>query len=76
MEFSSFPNPFADQLTLEFNDHSNYEIKVFDLVGKELLVLNVLGSSHVLSTSQLPAGVYIIQVRSEDRTGIQKLIKK
>ena len=74
--FSSFPNPFADQLTLEFNDHSNYEIKVFDLVGKELLVLNVLGSSHVLSTSHLPAGIYIIQVRSEDRTGIQKLIKK
>ena len=74
--FSSFPNPFSDQLTLEFNDHSNYEIKVLNLIGKELLMMNVNGSSHVLSTSHLPAGVYIIQVRSEDRTGIQKLIKK
>jgi hypothetical protein len=74
--FSSFPNPFADQLTLEFNDHSNYEIKVLNLIGKELMMMNVVGSSHVLSTSHLPAGVYVIQVRSEDRTGIQKLIKK
>ena len=74
--FNVYPNPFSDQLTLEFDKHSNYQIKVFDLIGKELMMMNVVGSSHVLSTSHLPAGVYVIQVRSEDRTGTQKLIKK
>ena len=75
LSFSTFPNPFSETLTLEFADHSNYEIRLFDLTGKEMLLTNVKGSELTLPTSHLPAGTYIIQARSEDNVGIRKLIK-
>ena len=75
-KLSIYPNPFSAQINLNFEKHSTYEMIILDLLGKEMLSTTVTGIRNSISTSSLPCGTYILQVKSSDGIGIKKIVKQ
>lgn len=69
-----FPNPVTDILSLICKDEIK-EIKVFDMQKKLILFTNKLNNNN-LNLSGLDAGLYIVEIRTENNTSIKKIIKK
>ena len=75
-----YPNPAKDQTRIDLNliESSDVTIRVYDLMGKELLVLpnSLERGAHTLQipTSQLAAGLYIIGVEVDGQRIVKKLI--
>jgi hypothetical protein len=67
-EFSAVPNPFDDQLSLDIalGNKNVTEIKIYDLIGKEVASVNLSGKtgfhSYKVDTSNLRAGIYFCTV--------------
>ncbi len=57
-----FPNPVKDDLQIELPDEQNYEIRLFDLSGKELKNIFIEQSEYQLQMSHLPSGMYLLVV--------------
>ncbi|MBI3500660.1 MAG: PKD domain-containing protein [Bacteroidetes bacterium] len=69
LQFTVYPNPFSETATLRItngNRITNYELKVFDLYGKEVNPSVIRNSEgFVIRKSNLAAGIYIYEVSSE-----------
>jgi len=71
-EYSVYPNPANDQITLHLpNHHSVIEIVAFDISGKKNTL--VLAGSQVDVTS-LSSGLYILRIQSEESTSVLPLV--
>lgn len=72
------PNPVTNQLELEFEDPigKNGIIKIYNLLGQQVLTQSISGSHVKLKTSELEAGNYFVKV-SDDRqfSNLIKFIK-
>ncbi len=68
--FSIYPNPAKDIITLKFKEASNFEI--FTLDGKLIESINKVQLNHVIDCSGYPSGVYFI--KADNQT--QKFIKQ
>jgi hypothetical protein len=71
---SIYPNPFAGEINLVINDASiigKSEIKMYNMLGSEVLSANIIGFVSIINTSALPSGIYIYRVYSDGKT-IQK----
>ncbi|MFH2141124.1 MAG: T9SS type A sorting domain-containing protein [Bacteroidota bacterium] len=74
--FSVSPNPFSEQIDFVYEKNSTYEIKILNVLGKEVLSTIATCTRHSVSTSALPCGTYLIQLISEDGVGIKKMVKQ
>jgi hypothetical protein len=81
--FRVFPNPFADQLTLDFYSHDRQDITI-ELLGTtgELLYRKsvVVGYTSInrLEISEfenLPAGVYFLRINTQSKQHQQRIVK-
>ncbi len=73
------PNPFAQTTTLEILgssfDRLNTEVKLFDVYGKEVLVVRPRSSVFTLDRGKLLSGIYFYEVLDSEKTiGKGKLI--
>ena len=73
--FTMGPNPAVDYLNLYFKDNSNKTVTVSDLSGRILLQRNSTDQQISFDVSNLSKGTYLVQVISENRKLIKKLIK-
>ena len=76
-----YPNPASESLTIsgEFKNNVNLNIKIFDLLGNEMInkeKSSVSRISEQLDISSFPAGMYIINFRFNGQSVQQKFIKK
>jgi hypothetical protein len=68
---SAAPNPFSDQLSLQINigNKNLTQIKIYDLIGKEVVSINLDGKSgshsYRVDASNLRPGIYFCTVYSE-----------
>ncbi|MFI5163647.1 MAG: T9SS type A sorting domain-containing protein [Bacteroidia bacterium] len=73
-----FPNPFNENTTLVImntNRITNYELKVYNLYGKEVSVDAVRNADgFVISRKNLPSGVYFYSIKAGKSTGSGKII--
>jgi len=61
---SIFPNPFSDNVTINFNDGERIdEVNIINSQGKLVETYSLISSS-TLNLSHLPKGVYFIEVKS------------
>ncbi|MEM8888467.1 MAG: T9SS type A sorting domain-containing protein [Bacteroidota bacterium] len=82
--FQAFPNPFQDYLELRIDSPENEQpkLKFMDMQGREISVdasLKFAGDGQwigSLSTKDLPPGIYLLHVFSEDYPEVIKLLKK
>lgn len=84
-DFSVFPNPFADQLTVNYSisEKGPVEIRMFDITGK-LVAVPVASSSYVDAGSYsitidaaelgLAGGMYFVELRSGGYKSVKKVV--
>ena len=71
-----FPNPTQDKINVICHDNTNYQISLFDNLGKILNTQFFKGNAN-LDISSFPKGIYFIQIRSENGlTRNSKILKK
>jgi hypothetical protein len=74
-KFSYYPNPVIDLLNISYSqDMTN--VKVFNVIGQQLLSKEVNASSTQIDMSAYPNGAYFIQVATEDAMKTVRVIKK
>lgn len=75
--FNIFPNPAANQLTINAKaDLSVESIKVVDLNGRTVKAITANGTnSNTIGISELSAGVYFVEVASAQGKAISKFVK-
>ena len=78
---SLFPNPFKDELIMDFSElmGKNLPEKVIltDYLGKELMKLPVSGKNLIhLNTQHLPSGIYLLQLVKQSGTIISRKVLK
>ena len=81
-KFTLFPNPANDLITLQLDDHFNHSeinIKIFNIVGKVILekVFNSSESQYKMDISSLNSGIYMMIVEGKDnQSSLAKFVKQ
>jgi hypothetical protein len=70
-----YPNPVFDVLTLS-NDNEITAVSVYNFIGQKVLVSNPNSNMTTIDVSGLLPSVYLIEVLSEGKKAIFKVIKK
>ncbi|TDQ33217.1 T9SS type A sorting domain-containing protein [Zeaxanthinibacter enoshimensis] len=74
-EFSIYPNPaFDDVVYINSGHYDNKQVTVFDVFGK--VVLRERIATGTLNISRLVPGVYVLQLRENEKTMSRKLVVK
>lgn len=71
IEFTAYPNPTANLITVNVNDEIK-NVTIYNVIGAKLMST----SSNQMDISHLASGTYIIKVITEKGIGTQKIIKK
>lgn len=72
-----YPNPTSDKLLVELNDNINtvIELKLMDVRGTVLKQLSIADNRTILDISDLPSGLYFIEMFNNSFSYREKLIK-
>ena len=73
--FKAYPNPTQDSWTVRTENSNMSSIKVFDILGKNVLSLAPNASETVINGSSLKSGLYFAQIKTETGINSIKLIK-
>jgi len=77
--FSVYPNPTNGSLNVVVNGSSNGKtnVKVFSMMGQELYNADINGTStHNIDLSSFENGTYLLQVTSNSKTSVQRIVKQ
>jgi len=69
-----YPNPSSDNLTIEAPPQSTIEIS--SIQGQLIKTLAASGTKTNINVSELPSGVYVVEVRTEKGVAVKKFIKE
>jgi hypothetical protein len=73
-QVSIYPNPAKNSIQItNFSRLNNPSIKIFNLLGKE--VLSTLNSSEIVDVSSLVKGIYLLSIKTEKITKSIKFVK-
>jgi hypothetical protein len=72
IDFSIYPNPAKDKITIQGIHGAELEIIIYSLEGKKVLTTN----KETINTTGLKLGCYIVEVKSESFISRKKLIIK
>jgi hypothetical protein len=71
----AYPNPFTHELNVSGDWNTEATYSILDAIGR-LVQTGVLDSNQeILSTDGLKEGIYLLEVRSEEGTFVQRLVK-
>jgi hypothetical protein len=70
-----YPNPASDLITLETKISGPYSIELTAVNGQLIYHARIQEPVHHVDISSFQKGLYFITVRSEDYTGIKKIVK-
>jgi len=64
-----YPNPFITSINILLNrqPNSTYELKIYDVLGAEIINTNIINQLTTLETSELPSGIYFYKVISNNK---------
>ncbi|WP_298765210.1 choice-of-anchor V domain-containing protein [uncultured Polaribacter sp.] len=76
LEFSSFPNPATDRITLQLpTGTENAKVGFYDAVGRLALTRNISDANNSINVNSLSKGIYLLKVSTADKIGTQRFIK-
>lgn len=70
-DFKLYPNPVTNFFKVEAEE-AIQKVEVYNLMGAKVMETN----QNQVNISSLNAGIYLVKVYSENRVGVQKIIKK
>ena len=72
-----YPNPTKENLTLQNNNQLDLEVKIYNVLGKEVLAFKNEGKRNQnISLSSLKTGVYLVQITTDNQTITKRLVKQ
>ncbi|HRP60966.1 MAG TPA: T9SS type A sorting domain-containing protein, partial [Vicingus sp.] len=74
-QFSIFPNPFNEVLTIQNNDNSKITYQLSDAYGQLLISETTQMLNFQLPTSNFSKGVYFLTITKDNKRFTKKLIK-
>ena len=76
--FTVFPNPFDKKIFVTLSEPHDplEELIVFDLAGKEIRRLEVNSMFAEVQTNDLQEGLYLLTMRTRNRTYVKKIMKR
>ena len=72
---SVYPNPVQNTLNVKLEGHINYEYSIYSASGKLIKVGKSNNEIANIDVSDLPKGVYVLQVESNNNVYLSKFIK-
>lgn len=74
-EMAVYPVPFTNSLTVTTPDADFNQVVLMDLTGKTILQKETKGNQTTFNTTDLPQGIYILQMQSEKEMISKKIVK-
>ena len=74
LDFSVYPNPAANSLQIHMPTSDFGQLKIRDLSGRELYTMPINSENVKIETSKFPAGIYFIQIETQNGIGVKKVI--
>ncbi|BDS13154.1 T9SS type A sorting domain-containing protein [Aureispira anguillae] len=71
-----YPNPASERTNLEFKDTMTKSVRILNLCGKEIYGTTTNATYMFFDLIELPTGIYFVQVVSERKNELLKLIKR
>ena len=71
-ELSIYPNPTSDIINVKSSQEIN-SLEILDFTGKSVLIKK---KSNTIDVQQLPKGIYLLKVTTDQKSTVQKFIKK
>ena len=56
-----YPNPSNEMVVVSWDKHMQYGVRLFDLLGKQVLTQQMKSNNQSIDISDLPTGVYVIE---------------
>ena len=72
---SVYPNPFNDQIKISNETKVNLDVIVLDVMGKVISTEKSNSDIINVNTSELPQGIYLINVQSDELSATYKVVK-
>lgn len=72
-DFVLYPNPVKDYLNIKNAGNAEYEVRIFNMTGQQLLDGKFISSSAPLDLSALPAGMYIARIKASNESIVYKM---
>ncbi len=57
-----FPNPAHDQVSISWENHTNYEVRIFNVRGETVISKSVYAGREILNLKELAKGMYIVEI--------------
>ena len=71
LNLTAFPNPFNENLTIEFDSNENFseaELKVYNVLGQNIETITIPANSNVVSLNpNWESGIYFITIEMENQ---------
>ena len=72
---SLYPNPVSDKLTIEATEAIE-QVEVFSITGAKVLGMTSHNETLEISTANLPSGIYVIRMTTQNATEVRRFVKK
>tara|TARA_R110001592_G_scaffold757_1_gene4054 strand:- start:540 stop:1556 length:1017 start_codon:yes stop_codon:yes gene_type:complete len=76
LNFSVYPNPTANIVTIKSKQLENADVTVHDLTGKTLLSKSISGTSSEINISSLTSGIYLFKVKVGNSEFVKRIVKQ
>jgi PKD repeat protein len=77
LEFNAFPNPFNENLTITVNAKEAKAFEIISIDGRLIESGQINNSVNTISTSELGAGIYMLNlIDNNGRRFVQKIVKQ
>jgi hypothetical protein len=73
-DFSVYPNPASNQLTIENGLELEMQISIMNIEGKIVYTNEFSGTSSTIDVSNLKAGIYLIQITTDSGNIVKRVI--
>jgi beta-glucanase (GH16 family) len=75
-EVAFFPNPLKDQLNIRLDDaQASGMVYLIDTSGRRLLTAHIEKGEAQLAVQQLPQGLYLLEIHTEQGIRVERLVK-
>lgn len=73
-DIAIFPNPFHDQLNIKLSEPIEF-VEIYDISGLTLMDIQQKNDLHIINTSSLTNGFYILKIKTQHHIYSKKIIK-
>ncbi|MBN2890318.1 MAG: T9SS type A sorting domain-containing protein [Bacteroidales bacterium] len=73
---SIFPNPTSDFININSSEIANFDVKIIDVDGRNIVNQNVTGNQTQIDFTNFANGIYILSITKNNQVQTFKIIKK